>query len=161
MPIEMVHNTFVVAFGLIVVACLYLVLFPVSRSPGGRLKFTGGPVDPSAQRSRYVVCMVIGILIVVSLLPICHASRDRAFASMFNNPREWVSQELPAEKSFASFVWRFQELDAVVVSWPDCHIDDQRLVRLDHELTESGNPQRFELCEQFFARVVTGYYAVR
>ncbi len=161
MPIEIVHNTFVVAFGLIVIACLYLVLFPVSRLPDGRLKFTGGPVDLSVQRRRYVVCMVIGILIVVSLLPICHASRDRAFASMFNNPREWVSQELPAEKSYASFVWRFQELDAVVVSWPDCHIDDQRLVRLDHELTESGNPQRFELCEQFFARVVTGYDAVR
>ncbi len=161
MPIEIVQNMFMIAFGLVAIACLYLVLFPVSRSPGDRLKLNGGPVDPSVQRRRYVVCMVIGILIVVSLLPICHASRDRAFASMFNNPREWVSQELPAEKHYASFVWRFQELDAVVVSWPDCHIDDQRLPRLSHELTESADPQRFELCQQFFARVVTGYDTVR
>ena len=161
MPIEIVQNTFMIAFGLVAIACLYLVLFPVSRSPGDRLKLNSGPVDPSVQRRRYVVCMVIGILIVVSLLPICHASRDRAFASMFNNPREWVSQELPAEKHYASFVWRFQELDAVVVSWPDCHIDDQRLPRLSRELTRSTDPQRFEFCQQFFARVVTGYDTVR
>jgi hypothetical protein len=102
------------------------------------------------------VRLVLGIAIVFLLVPFCSYARRHSVDKIYNNPRDWVSKRLTADRQYANFAWRFRERDSVVISWPGCTIDDPRLERFAAEIEASPNSVRRADCERFFNQVLTG-----
>jgi predicted RND superfamily exporter protein len=96
------------------------------------------------------------VLICVALLPLAGLGVRQAIRSNANDVRDWLPGQYTETRDYRWFQQHFGNEDFVVVSWPGCTLDDERLVRLAERLR-----QRMQLQEQrggspLFRRVTTG-----
>ena len=103
----------------------------------------------------------ITLSLLAVALPLLGWGTFQSARSMFNDPTRWVPPTLPERQDYEWFVEHFELEDAVVLSWPGCTVDDPRLARLEAELRAPADPKLRATCDELFARVLTGYSAVR
>lgn len=152
LPQSVLEIVLVAAFG---VVYLYSLLLLFSRGRPRQLDML--PDRRHAQwRRRTLVRMLVGFCVVFVLLPFLGYARRHSIASIYNNPRQWISPRLVADRQYANFAWRFGEHDSVVVSWPGCTIDDPRLPKFAAEVENPADPARRAACERYFGQVLTG-----
>lgn len=85
----------------------------------------------------------------------------RSAQSMYNDPTGWVPESFDERMEYQWFTDHFELDDAVILSWPGCSVDDQRLAALEDELEAPADPELRAASRELFERVVTGYSAVR
>lgn len=105
----------------------------------------------SAHRSALAV-----VLLAVLLLPLAGLGVRQAIQSNANDFRDWVPAHYRETRDYRWFRQHFGNEDFIVVSWPGCTLEDDRLAQLAAQLRE-----RNALCEQRgeptpFRRVATG-----
>lgn len=112
--------------------------------------------DSACARRFYVT-----VTLVVALVPLLMWGTWHSARSMFNDPTEWVPRTFHQRQNYQWFVESFERGDAVILSWPGCTVDDDRLPSLQHELTASPVPHLRTKYEALIDRVITGHSAVR
>ncbi len=102
---------------------------------------------------RLALVTAVGLLITA---PFAIHGSELGLKSMFNAPLLWIDHDAPARKQFNEFLELFGTHEMVVVSWPGCTVDDQRLDRAGERLREVHR----ELVEAgqtpLFTHVLTG-----
>lgn len=112
--------------------------------------------------ARYVwISLATLVFIMVSLPWVLNGSR-RAIESMFNTPRFWVPRTFPARREFIHFTARFNAQQSILVSWPGCTVNDERLRQFVESMragmeAEGGESRHGE----YFTRVTSGYTLLR
>ncbi|MFK8114315.1 MAG: RND family transporter [Rubripirellula sp.] len=74
-------------------------------------------------RNRFLLLLVYALLIS----PWVVAGAVRALEGNANSPLDWVDQGFAPRQEYDRFSARFGTADVVVISWPECHVDDPRL----------------------------------
>ena len=92
----------------------------------------------------------------LSLLPLAGLGAREAIRSNANDVRDWVPAHYAETRDYRWFRQYFGNEDFVVVSWPGCTLDDERLAQLAKRLRERNqlHEQRGEPAP--FRRVATG-----
>jgi predicted RND superfamily exporter protein len=96
------------------------------------------------------------LLIAAFALPIVALGALRAIRSNANDVRDWVPAHYTETRDYRWFREHFGNEDFVVVSWPGCWLDDERLGRLQTRLHERNQLQEQRGAVPPFRRVTTG-----
>jgi predicted RND superfamily exporter protein len=96
------------------------------------------------------------LLISAFALPIAGLGVRQAVRSNANDFRDWVPAHYPESRDYRWFREYFGNEDFIVVSWPGCTLDDERLAQLAQRLRERNalHDQRGEPVP--FRRIATG-----
>ncbi len=84
-------------------------------------------LDERAHRSPIVRRAVFTALALLLSVPFIFRGADLSLQSMFNAPLLWVKRDAESRQHFNEFLELFGAHEMVVVSWPGCQVDDQRL----------------------------------
>jgi uncharacterized protein len=96
------------------------------------------------------------LLIGAFLLPLAGLGVRQAIRSNANDFRDWVPAQYAETRDYRWFRQYFGNEDFVVVSWPDCTLDDKRLAQFAGRLRERNNLHEQRGEPQPFRRVTTG-----
>ncbi|MEZ6090593.1 MAG: MMPL family transporter [Pirellulaceae bacterium] len=78
-------------------------------------------------RSRATRCAwILGAFLLISA-PFVIRDSNRGLKSMFNAPLMWVDRDAEARQNFNRFLDLFGAHEMIVVTWPGCTVDDERL----------------------------------
>ncbi|MEZ6087000.1 MAG: MMPL family transporter [Pirellulaceae bacterium] len=61
-----------------------------------------------------------------------------ALQTTANSPLDWVNSDFLPRREYDEFTEQFGDGDFVIISWPGCSIDDERLDRFTHSLRHSS-----------------------
>lgn len=84
-----------------------------------------------------------------------------AFDSNTNNVLDWLPSSFDETQRLAWFVHRFGSDEILVISWPGCTLDDDRLDRLAVRLTEPVRISQAATAIAYFRHVFTGRQTLR
>ena len=104
---------------------------------------------------------LLAICAICAVLPFVVWAANESVNSMFNSPFLWVPLGNEKRDEFWWFVESFNTQDTAIVSWPGCTVDDERLEHLASALLSDAPADDQTKCHELFARVSTGYSAVR
>jgi predicted RND superfamily exporter protein len=93
------------------------------------------PLTPGRQ-ARHKALLVV--LIAAFLLPIIVLFVQQAIRSNANDVRDWLPAHYAETRQYRWFSSQFGNEDFVVVSWPGCTLDDERLDKVAAELRRRG-----------------------
>jgi predicted RND superfamily exporter protein len=112
----------------------------------------------------YSVIRRFAPLICISALlswPFLLLGAKRAFDSNTNNVLDWLPNSFDETQRLAWFVHRFGSDEILVISWPGCALDDDRLDRLAVRLTEPVRISQAATATTYFRHVFTGRQTLR
>jgi predicted RND superfamily exporter protein len=101
------------------------------------------------------LALVTGLALLVTAPLAIHGS-ELGLKSMFNAPLLWIDHDAPARKQFNEFLELFGTHEMVVVTWPGCTVDDQRLDRAGERLRETHRELVAAGEAPLFTHVLTG-----
>ncbi|QDT41897.1 MMPL family protein [Gimesia alba] len=89
------------------------------------------------------------------LLPLIGYGASQAMQTKVNSPIDWVSSSFPARNDYDQFCQVFGNSDTVIISWPECTIDNPDL---DHFVKALRTADEFQDAQQqwYFERVISG-----
>ena len=93
------------------------------------------------------------LLISAALVPLISWGVYRAIRSNSNDVRDWLPADYPETQQYAWFTRHFGVQDFIVVSWPDCTLEDPRLDEFARTLPRLASSHRDG---SPFTRVLTG-----
>lgn len=111
--------------------------------------------SPTVRRCR------LALLVMLGLTPLLLWGTKCSIESMFNIPPFWVPPSNEHRRQFDWFIEHFEGEAVIIVSWPGCHVDDDRLRRFETELARSPDPEHRRRNGRLFDRVLSGYSALR
>jgi predicted RND superfamily exporter protein len=94
--------------------------------------------------------LILWVAVLTS--PIAAYASLEALERNHNRVEDWLPRHLPETQEYVWFLEHFQGDELLVVSWPDCTIDDERLDRL----VASATARRDEQGRPLFRRAWTG-----
>lgn len=104
---------------------------------------------------------ILTLVAMCGVFPFILWAANESVKGMFNSPFLWVPLGNEKRDQFWWFVESFNAQDAVIVSWPGCTVDDERLERLESVLLSDAPANERTSCKDLYQRVSTGYTAVR
>ena len=114
-----------------------------------------GAVAPSqlpvaAFYCRYGVSLLV---VAAALIPMIAWGGFRAIVSNSNDVRDWLPSKYRETQEYQWFTDHFGQQDFIVVSWPECTLQDQRLDEFARQLNEhAGDASQFTLGTVFTGR---------
>ncbi len=112
-----------------------------------------GTLPPRVNRT-FVACAAITLGVLLLAAPFGLLGSYRGLQAMNNHPLVWMPNDTPARSQYEQFVEHFEHFDPVIVSWPGCTINDDRLDRFAEQLRAIDEAKPPD--ERLFHRVVTG-----
>jgi predicted RND superfamily exporter protein len=104
---------------------------------------------------------VVVLLIGAAILPLVLIGVRQAIRSNANDVRDWLPAQYTETQQYRWFNSQFGSEDFVVVSWPGCTLDDERLDRLAKELRDQSAAHTADGGEALYRRVTTGRELVK
>ncbi|WP_298863275.1 MMPL family transporter [uncultured Gimesia sp.] len=89
------------------------------------------------------------------LLPLIGYGASQAMQTKVNSPIDWVNSDFPARNDYDQFCQVFGNSDTVIISWPECTIDNPDLDRFVKALCTADEFQD-EQQQWYFERVISG-----
>lgn len=102
---------------------------------------------------RWAIAVLVGLAL---LLPLTFIGVRAAIKSNANDVRDWLPAHFAETTQYRWFRDRFGSEEFVVVSWPGCTLDDNRLEELATKLTERSAAVEAEGKSPLFIRISTG-----
>jgi len=112
-------------------------------------------------RSSYIWMAGLSLLAMGVSLVWLFPAHVECLSSIKNAPVLWVSEDFAQRKDFERFVREFNSVDTIIVSWPGCTIDDNRLHRLSEILTLDHRAPNGQPWGYYLSQVHSGATAVR
>lgn len=105
----------------------------------------------SIHRRRFwlLVCYLL------ALLPLIGYGAAQALETKVNSPLDWVNSTFPARHDYDLFCETFGNSDTVIISWPECTIDNADLDQFVRTL-RTADSFRDEQDQWYFERVISG-----
>ena len=100
---------------------------------------------------------LVALLFMGMLAPLLVWGTYQGALAMRNAPIRWIPETFEQRRNYEWFVDNFQTPEYVIISWPGCTVDDDRLETLANSLTNSDNP----LAQTLVHDVTTGRSALR
>lgn len=110
---------------------------------------------------RYARVAILAILFMVATAPLLQWGAMRGMKTMFNAPLRWIPRESPSRADFNEFVRRFDSHEMVLLSWPGCTVDDERLEEVAEGIRETRQERLDAGKEPYFSVITTGYGVLR
>ncbi len=104
---------------------------------------------------------LVALAALAVCLPVVLWGSIRSMQRVENAPAFWLPASFEQRRLFDQFVRDFHCLDTLLVSWPDCTVDDARLERFGQLLLSDRRAPSGEAYRDLFAEVLTGYTALR
>jgi uncharacterized protein len=98
----------------------------------------------------------IVLLAALVLLPLTVVGVRAAIKSNANDVRDWLPAHYEETRQFALFHRHFGSEDFVIISWPGCTLDDERLDKLAERLRRHSIASAEHGAGSLFRRVTTG-----
>jgi uncharacterized protein len=95
-------------------------------------------------------------LVALALSPLLAYGTVKAFLSHTNDVADWLPETFDETQRLFWFVERFGSDEILVVSWPGCTLEDERLDRFADELLRPHPPDGSDTGVHLFRRVFTG-----
>lgn len=99
---------------------------------------------------------LVVIALVTILFPIAIWGAGQSLRQMFNSPVLWIPVGNETRQSFFQFTEDFHTQDILIISWPGCTLDDERLDRFQAAIREADQGHAATNADAFFEHVVTG-----
>jgi len=128
---------------------------------GEKSTHRGSPDERAAIASRHKRRSLVTLLAMAAILPFLLWGTRRAVESMFNAPLHWIPPGFEARRQFDEFVRQFQSQEMIVVSWPGCTVDDERLERFAEALLSPDAGETPPPSQALFTHVLSGYRLLR
>jgi len=96
------------------------------------------------------------VLVATFLLPLAGLGVRKAIESNSNNVHDWLPSHYPETRHYQQFHQQFGNEEFIVVSWPGCTLEDQRLDRMAQRLRERSDLHQMRTGSSLFRRVTTG-----
>jgi hypothetical protein len=109
-------------------------------------------MKPSFYRRYGILILAITVL---SLPVVLHGAYS-ALVSNANNPDDWLPADFEATREYHWFSYRFGGDEILVVSWPGCTLEDERLDQLVDELIPPEDDPRAAAKPRWFRNALTG-----
>ena len=106
-------------------------------------------------------CSIFTALGMVILAPVVIWGAMTANHRMRNAPINWIPLSYEQRQIYQHFIDRFQTEEYIVVSWPGCTVDDNRLEKLADAIVSDRTASSGEHHKNLFRQVLTGYDMVR
>ncbi|MFZ5828647.1 MAG: efflux RND transporter permease subunit [Planctomycetota bacterium] len=113
------------------------------------------------KNKHYIAISLVSLAAMLAALPWVVRGADRSVADMFNAPILWVPPHFEARREFSEFVDQFRAQEMILISWPGCTVDDERLLRLGQALRDPLQDDQRQVFSRLFSRVRTGYEVLR
>lgn len=94
---------------------------------------------------------VLLTLLLVAILPFSLRGAFKCLASNSNNVADWMPSDFSSIQELERFVELFGAAELLMVSWPGCTLDDERIAAYEQQLLEPGQDG-----EPYFRDVLTG-----
>lgn len=101
------------------------------------------------------------LLLMAAAVPFILHGSDGAIGSMFNAPVRWIPANFAALRDFRAFTEEFDVHEMILISWPGCTVDDERLRDFADALQEERERRRAAGQPELFAGVPNGYDMLR
>ncbi len=115
----------------------------------------------TSSRVSFVQRFLVTAAALVLLAPILVHFSLRCINTMFNTPHLWIPESNEQRREFDWFVASFESPALVIISWPDCNVDDPRLPDLAAALSNPEHPHYQTDSAELFDRIVTGNSVVQ
>lgn len=79
------------------------------------------------------------LVLMLLALPFVIWGARESIDGMRITPEKWAGKSHPQRRTFEQFRSEFEGNDAVIVSWPDCNIDDPRLLEFEKQLRAANS----------------------
>ena len=114
------------------------------------------PRDASVLKTNraFAFSTVVTLSVIVLVVPFAVLGSYRGLQAMNNHTLSWMPSDTPSRARYQQFVSHFEHYDPVVVSWPGCTIDDDRVDEFAEALRAAGTGDGSN--GNLFHRVVTG-----
>ncbi len=113
------------------------------------------------RKNNYFWRMILVLLAMGLSAPVIIVFSQRTIASMHNSPGEWAPRSFEQRQRLQWFIEHFETQELVIVSWPECTLDDWRLRRFATALMYPTDPIAEKNHQRWFSRIITGYDAVQ
>lgn len=114
--------------------------------------YVGQSARPKAP-PRSAIVVLCGL---VGLLPLTVLGVSAAVRGNLNDVRDWLPAHFAETIQYREFREHFGSDEFVIVSWPGCDLDDERLERLSAELSARSSARKRRGGDPLFTRVTTG-----
>ncbi|MEM9825664.1 MAG: MMPL family transporter [Planctomycetota bacterium] len=99
-------------------------------------------VDTEGLRRHYTRRLVSGAIVLLILAVPAFVHSAAAIGTLRNIPANWLPDSLELKRDFIEFVERFGVTDVVLVSWPNCKLDDDSLRRVEAAMNTLCRPEQ-------------------
>lgn len=111
--------------------------------------------------SSYFLRTLVTLLVMALLTPLLLWGIHQGAQGMRNSPIRWIPSTFDQLVNYQWFVDEFQTRESIIVSWPDCTVDDERLVQFAEAIQDDRVAPNGMRHEDLFHDVVTGYATLR
>ena len=116
-----------------------------SNQPESEVGQPGSPMTFLQRRSTLILCVAL------FLLPLVIMGAVKSQSEYVNNIRQWFPNGFEEAKTYDWFVEQFDVDEMIVLSWPGCELDDERVEKLRLALEAAEND-----AGPLFSRVTSG-----
>lgn len=111
------------------------------------------------KESNFFRWSLLALLLMAFSAPFLIHGMFEGASEMRNSPVRWIPKSFEQRATFDWFTDRFQLPEYVIVSWPGCTIDDQRLQIFADTIEQDRNGP--DSSEPWFSSVMTGYEIIQ
>lgn len=104
---------------------------------------------------------LVTLLLMAAAVPFILYGSDGAIGSMFNAPVRWIPANFAALRDFRAFTEEFDVHEMILISWPGCTVDDERLKEFAETLRKERERRRAAGQPELIAGVPNGYEMLR
>lgn len=107
-------------------------------------------------RKSYTIVSAIVLALMVLTIPWVTGGALGSLKTMFTSPVRWIPADLATLQSFRTFIDDFDIYEVVLISWPGCTVDDERLHAFGEEMQRLRDERRAEGAPDLYTEVSTG-----
>ena len=111
------------------------------------------------KESNFFRWSLLALLLMAISAPFLLYGMFQGAAEMRNSPVRWIPKSFEQRATFDWFTDHFQLPEYVIISWPGCTIDDQRLQTFADAVGQDSNGP--DSSEPWFGSVMTGYETIQ
>jgi hypothetical protein len=103
----------------------------------------------------------VATIVMCLLLPVIGIGAHLTLNDISTLPSRWLPKSADEHQSLRRFIDEFESGDSVILSWPGCTVDDERLADLEAAIADIRRSKKRPREAAYFDRTMSGYSALK